>query len=84
VTGRWKRIDFHPLNQIVFNGETMPNVLIGNHGPSQVAHDLMHFDQDVPSILGVEGHRFDVRIDFAPLLRPVSAWRLSTKIRRAF
>jgi hypothetical protein len=73
VTGRWKRIDFHPLNQTVFNGETMPNVLIGNHGPSQVAHDLMHFDQDVPGILGVKGHRFDVRIDFAPLLSPVGA-----------
>jgi hypothetical protein len=25
VTGRWKRIDFHPLNQTVFNGEKMPS-----------------------------------------------------------
>ena len=51
----------------------MPNVLIGNHGPNQVAHDLMHFDQGVPGILRVEGHWFDMRIDLAPLLRPVGA-----------
>ena len=39
----------------------------------QIAHDLMHLDQDLPSILWVKGNRLDVSIDLAPLLCPVSA-----------
>ena len=57
----------------MLNGETVANVLIGKHGSGQIAHDLMHLDQDLPSILRVKGNRLDVWIDLAPLLRPVSA-----------
>ena len=51
----------------------MAHVPIGNHGSSQVAHDLMHIDQNMPGILRVKRNRLDVRIDLTPLLRPVSA-----------
>lgn len=51
----------------------MAHPLIGENGPSQVTHDLMHIDQNLPGILWVKSHRFHVRIDLAPLLRPVSA-----------
>jgi hypothetical protein len=57
----------------MLNGETVSNVFIGKHGSDQIAHDLMHLDQDLPSILRVKGNRLDVGIDLAPLLRPVSA-----------
>jgi hypothetical protein len=61
------------LNQVVFKGELMTHVLIGKNSSTQVTHDLMHIDQNAPSLLRVKGNRLDVRIDLAPLLRPVSA-----------
>ena len=57
----------------MLDGETVANVFIGKHSSSQIAHELMHVDQDLPSILRVKGNRLDVWIDLAPLLRPVSA-----------
>ena len=71
--GRWKWTDFHDLYQAMLDSETVANVLIGNHGSSQVAHDLMYVDQDLPGILRVKGNRLDVWIDLVPLLRPVGA-----------
>src|SRR5262245_30525705 len=56
----------------MLKGEPMAYVLIGNHGSSQVTHDQMHIDQNAPGLLRVKGNRLDVRIDLAPLLRPVS------------
>ena len=54
-------------------GEPMAHMLIGNHGSGQVAHDLMHMDQNAPGLLRVKRNRLDMRIDLAPLLRPVIA-----------
>jgi hypothetical protein len=51
----------------------MPNVLIGQYRTRQVAHDLMHIDQNTTSILRVKGNWLHMRADFAPLLRPVGA-----------
>jgi len=51
----------------------MAHVLIAEDGSSQVAHDLVDVDQDTPGILRVKGHWLYVRVDLAPLLRPVSA-----------
>jgi hypothetical protein len=51
----------------------MPNGFIGQHGSSQVEHDLMHFDQDLPGVVLVERNRFHMPINFAPLLCPVGA-----------
>lgn len=51
----------------------MAGVLIGQDGASQVAHDLMHIDQNLPRIFRVKGDRLHVRIDLGPLLDPVSA-----------
>jgi hypothetical protein len=42
-------------------------------GSRQVAHDLMHFDQDLPGVVLVERNRFHMPINFAPLLCPVGA-----------
>ena len=54
-------------------GEMMTYVFVGKHGSGQVAHDLMHLDRDAPGILRVKVHRLHVRVDLAPLLRPVIA-----------
>ena len=70
---RWKGTNFHGLNQAILQGEPMAHVFVHKNGSSQVAHDLMYVDQDAPIIFRVEGRRLDVRIDLAPLLRPVSA-----------
>jgi hypothetical protein len=49
----------------------MADPLVGQHAASQVAHYLMHLDQDAPGFRLVESHRFDVRINLAPLLGPI-------------
>lgn len=82
--GRWKWTDFHSLNQAVFKGESMTHVLRGKNCSSFVTHDLMHIDQNAPSLLRVKGNRLDVRIDLAPLLRPVSANFLGPTDKTAF
>jgi hypothetical protein len=73
VAGRWKRSDFHPSDQTILNSETMPNGFIGQYDSRQVAHDLMHFDQDLPGLFLAETNRFHMRTNFAPLLYPVGA-----------
>jgi hypothetical protein len=71
--GRLKWTNFHPLNQTLLNGEPMPHVLIGQNRSCQVAHYLMHVDQNAPGFLRVEGHWLYVPINLAPLLHPVGA-----------
>lgn len=51
----------------------MPHAFIGKKGFKQVAHDLMHLDHDPSVILHVKNQRLHMRINLAPLLRPVSA-----------
>ena len=51
----------------------MTNVLVGKHGTCQIAHDLMHVDQNPRSVLGIKGDRLDMRVDLTPLLGPVRA-----------
>jgi len=82
--GRWKWTDFHPLNQTLLNGESMPHVLIGQNRSRQVAHDLMHVDQNAPGFLRVEGHWLHVRTNLAPLLRPVGADLFRSTDKTAF
>ena len=65
------RSDFHHLNQVVINFEAVTDVFVGNNGSGQVAHDLVHVDQNPPIILRVESYRLHVWVDLAPLLRPV-------------
>jgi hypothetical protein len=72
------------LNQAVFKGESMAHVLIGKNCSSFVTHDLMHIDQNAPGLLRVKGNRLHVRIDLAPLLRPVSANFLGLMDKTAF
>ncbi len=73
VTGRRQRADFHGLDQAVSDGEAVPHVLVTQNGPVQVAHDLMHVDQDSAGPLGMEGNRLDMGINLDPLLRPVGS-----------
>jgi hypothetical protein len=68
----------------MLNGETVANMLISQHSSVQIAHDLMHFDQDLPSIFRGKGNRLDVWIDLAPLLRPVSTNFFSSTNKTAF
>ena len=77
-------IDLHGLNQTLLQGEQVTHVLIGKHGSGQIAHDLMHLDQDLPSLLCVKGNWLDLSIDLAPLLRPVSAYFLMPTDKTAF
>lgn len=57
----------------MLDGETVANVLVGKQGASQVAHDLMHVDKDLLSILRIKGNRLDVWINLSPLLGPIHA-----------
>jgi len=76
--GQWKWTDFHRLDQAARKGEPMAYVLIGKNCSSQVAHDLMHFDDDFPLESFGELERLDVRIDHRPLACPVAAHSLAT------
>jgi hypothetical protein len=60
------------LNQAVINGEAMSNAFIGYNGSGHVTNDLMHIYEDPAGVLGVKSKRLHMRIDLAPLLRPVS------------
>ena len=62
----------------------MTEVHIGENGPGQIAHDLMHLDQNTPVTLPMEGYRLDTRINLGPLLRPVGPDRLVTTDKTAF
>src|SRR5947207_12494773 len=62
----------------------MADVLIGKNCSSQVAHDLMHIDQDMLGPLGVKSHRLHVWVDLGPLLPPVSADLLVSTDKTAF
>ena len=82
--GQWKWTDFHRLDQAARKGEPMAYVLIGKNCSSQVAHDLMHIDQDLLGPLGVKRHRLHVWVDLAPLLPPVSADLLMSTDKATF
>ena len=81
---RRKRTDFHLLDQSLRQGETMAYVLVCQHGSRQVAHNLMHLDQDASVLLQMKSHRLYMRIDLAPLFRPVGAHGLRTFDKTAF
>lgn len=68
----------------MLSGETVADVLIGKHGSGQIAHNLMHLDQDLPIILRVKGNRLDMWIDLASLLRLVSEDFFWPKDKTAF
>ncbi len=51
----------------------MAHVFVAKNGAGQVAHDLMNIDQDTPGSIRIKGDRLHVRVNLAPLLRPVSA-----------
>lgn len=51
----------------------MADVLIGENGSGEIAHDLMHINQHFAGVLRVEQGGLDVRVDFGPLLGPVGA-----------
>jgi hypothetical protein len=57
----------------MLNGETMSHTLIGKERSSQVAYNLMHLNYNTSGILRVEDRRLHMRVDLAPLLRPISA-----------
>jgi hypothetical protein len=45
------------LDRATINGEAMTNMLISNYASSQIAHDLMHIDQNPPILLWVKSDR---------------------------
>ena len=51
----------------------MTHVHVDKHGASQVAHDLMHVNQNLRSILRIKDNRLNVRVDLAPLFGPIRA-----------
>lgn len=59
-------------------------MFIREYGSGQVAHDLMHVNQNLPIRLRVKRNRLNVGIDFGPLLRPVSADFLRAMNKAAF
>ena len=69
----WQRANLHPPDQTPLQGEAVSDLLVGQHGATQIPHDVVHFYQDVPGGLRVKSDRFHVRVDLAPLLTPVGA-----------
>ena len=51
----------------------MTDVFVDKHSPGQVAYHLMDIDQNLRSILPMEGNRFNVGVDLAPLFGPIGA-----------
>ncbi len=51
----------------------MTHAIISQKDSRQIAHNLMHLDQDSSGVLRVKRERLHMRVDLAPLLRPVSA-----------
>jgi hypothetical protein len=72
------------LYQAILDGETMTSVFVGNHGTGQVAHDLVHIDQDLRSTLGIEGNRLNLRVDLTPLFGPICADFIRSVDKTAF
>lgn len=65
--------DFHFRNQTVLEAEKVAGVFVGQHCSAQIAHDLMHIDQNAAVIFRIEVHWLDIRVDFGPLRCPVGA-----------
>jgi hypothetical protein len=59
--------------QAILDRETMTNVVVGKHSTRQVAHNLMHINQKLSSVFRIEGSWLDMRINLAPLCRPLHA-----------
>src|SRR3546814_1486129 len=51
----------------------MTHAFICDNGPRHVTNDLVHIDQHPVGTVRMKNNRFHMRIDFAPLLCPVSA-----------
>src|SRR5690349_22540425 len=62
----------------------MAHALINKDCSSQIAHDLMHIDQEMLGPLGVKSHRLHAWVDLAPLLPPVRANLLMSTDETAF
>lgn len=51
----------------------MTDMNVGKDRSAQIVHHLMHIDEDAPVIFSVKGNGLHMRVNLAPLLRPVSA-----------
>src|SRR3546814_1149499 len=51
----------------------MTHAFICDNGPRHVTNDLVHIDQHPTGTVRMKNNRLHMRIDFAPLLCPVSA-----------
>ncbi len=49
----------------------MANVLVGKHGTGQIAHDLMHINQNLRRVFGIKSGRLNLGVDLTPLFSPV-------------
>ncbi len=63
-----------PSHKSVFDPENVPNHLIGEKIPFEIAHHLMHFDDHFGVLPFRKRNWLDVRIDHCPLPRPVTAY----------
>jgi len=62
----------------------MPDMLVGKHRPSQVAHDLVHVNQNLRSILEIKGNRLNTWVNLTPLLGPIRADFVRSTDKTAF
>lgn len=66
-----KRRDLHALDQPIRHRESMAHMHVGKNAAGEVVDDLMIVHHDTAVIFPVKRCRLDVRIDLAPLVRPI-------------
>jgi len=84
MAGRWKRKNFHFLDETANYGEAMANMFINQDLPLKVEHYLMHIDCNMLIVLWIKSRRLNTRANFAPLLCPIGANLFRTTDKSAF
>lgn len=72
-----RRSDIKPPDQPVFEAKNVPDHLIGEEIPFEIAHHLVHLDDYFRFRAFGKRHRLDARVDHCPLPRPVAPYFFS-------
>ena len=65
--------DIEALDQPIFDSEYVPNHFVRQQVATEVAHDLVNFDNDLPFVAGQELNGFNAWIDHRPLTCRITA-----------
>src|SRR5688500_10182227 len=74
----------HPAHQLAIELIDVPDRAVVEDVALQIAHDLVYVDCRQAAWAFAEAHRFDMRIDHAPLAKPIGPHRFVPDFARAF